>query len=436
MSSSRPASMLLDIPRRFPGASEGLISAGQRQRELPRAGQPARSGGEIAAAAAGPVADRRLTENPADSAAAGDRYETTGLYTLRITAGTGWGGGAAGHRVRVQRIRVDGDDVGGAGDAAHHGATCHRDPAAVLRIEDAAGNVLWDYEAADWRVNVFSDAPELGYLVNSVFSDTALRLEEYGASSPLTPQRPTALVHGLTSNSLDDWTAGYTPNLVVSVPSGAQRPERDGTAGDVDGRGGGIVASGERGGAREPGSNGLDTAAERDRTGGVPAVGAAAERHMPWRELFIAGIQPVQPDTYWQAVEVNRQTRQRATANTPNDLRETQTSFIPPDAALDWWRANRQPLPPEDYDSFTPAGQRGVHLDADRAAGSAGMAARPGGSAGDGAGEPAGATSLSSAKGLTRRSGCRSVASSRRCRRTGHWACGIRPGWTACIRWS
>ncbi|MBK8138215.1 MAG: hypothetical protein IPK52_20780 [Chloroflexi bacterium] len=266
----------------------------------------------------------------------------------------------------------------------------NRDPAAVLRIEDAAGNVLWDYEAADWRVNVFSDAPELGYLVNSVFSDTALRLEEYGTSSPLTPQRPTALVHGLTSNSLDDWTAGYTPNLSISVH--LARSDRSAMAlpgTSTDGaaalwRAVSEAAHGNLAATDWTRPQNVIELAVCQRSGLLPN-GTCPTR----RELFIAGIQPVQPDTYWQAVEVNRQTRQRATANTPNDLRETQTYFIPPDAALDWWRAKPSAAAAGGLRQFHAAGQRGVHLDADRAAGSAGMAARPGGSAGDGAGEPA-----------------------------------------------
>lgn len=349
-----PASMLLDIPRRFPGASEGLIY------------QPANANGsyrgpvslrEAAAKALLPplvqVADNHgLTGILRTARRLGINTLNDGLYTLSLLERDGAVAPldiAYAYSVFGSMGTMSGVPVTPRGTGLRN-----RDPAAVLRIEDAAGNVLWDYAAADWRVNVFSDAPELGYLVNSVFSDTALRLEEYGAGSPLTPQRPTALVHGLTSNSLDDWTAGYTPQLSISVHlARSDRSAMGLPATSTDGaaalwRAVSEAAHGNIGAADWTRPQNVIELAVCQRSGLLPN-GTCPTR----RELFIAGIQPVQPDTYWQAVEVNRQTRQRATANTPNDLRETQTYFIPPDAALDWWRANRQPLPPEDYDSFT-----------------------------------------------------------------------------------
>jgi hypothetical protein len=61
----------------------------------------------------------------------------------------------------------------------------------------------------------------------------------------------------------------------------------------------------------------------------------------------------LQRDTRWEVVEINSRTNQRATVNTPSELRSQQVFFIPPDAALDWWRANNQPLPPEEFDTVS-----------------------------------------------------------------------------------
>jgi hypothetical protein len=70
-------------------------------------------------------------------------------------------------------------------------------------------------------------------------------------------------------------------------------------------------------------------------------------------EIFIAVRPPTQTDTYWRSVEINNQTFQLATASTPAGLRSSTLYFIPPPEAMDWWVANNQPLPPEDYDNIS-----------------------------------------------------------------------------------
>jgi hypothetical protein len=230
----------------------------------------------------------------------------------------------------------------------------NRDPVAILRIEDANGAVLWAYDAVQNRVNVFRDAPELGYLVNSVFSDSALHRERFGASSPLVTTRPTAVVTTLTSDSRDNWAVGYTPQRVVAVH--LNRLDRE--------------ALGFKGYALEgaaalwrsltdtvhadlpvqdfPRPNNIVEATICQRSGLLTHPDCPTRR-----EIFIAGIQPNQTDNFWQAVEINSQTRQLATASTPQALRVRETYFVPPAVALDWWRANRQPLPPSDYDTLS-----------------------------------------------------------------------------------
>jgi len=70
-------------------------------------------------------------------------------------------------------------------------------------------------------------------------------------------------------------------------------------------------------------------------------------------ELFRDGMQPRNLDNFWQTVNVNSRTGQLATVNTAPELVLSETYFVPPDEALDWWRDNYQPLPPEDYDTVS-----------------------------------------------------------------------------------
>jgi hypothetical protein len=67
----------------------------------------------------------------------------------------------------------------------------------------------------------------------------------------------------------------------------------------------------------------------------------------------VAGRAPTQTDTYWQSVEINSQTRQLATANTPRELKTSTLYFIPPPEAQEWWQANNLPLPPKEYDTIS-----------------------------------------------------------------------------------
>jgi hypothetical protein len=70
-------------------------------------------------------------------------------------------------------------------------------------------------------------------------------------------------------------------------------------------------------------------------------------------EIFVEGMQPRQPDTYWQRVTVNNRTGQLATLNTPPELQTDREFFVPPAEAMDWWRENNRPLPPVELDTVS-----------------------------------------------------------------------------------
>jgi membrane peptidoglycan carboxypeptidase len=349
-----PASMLLDIPRNFPGPSEGMIY------------QPSNADGRFS----GPVSLREaaaksllppivqiannhgLTAILRTAHRLGINTLTDGMYDLSLLERGGQVAPldiAFAYSVFGSQGQMLGVPVAPRGIGLRN-----RDPAAVVKIEDAAGNVLWEYRPEDLGVNLFSDAAELGYLINNVLSDAALRLEKYGADSPLTPQRPAAIVHGETSDGLDDWTAGYTPQYSITVHlaradrSAMSLPPSSTNGAAALWRAVSDAAHTNIVPADWPRPENVIEANVCQRSGLLPN-GVCPTR----REIFIAGIQPSQQDNHWQAIELNNRTRQLATPNTPAGERITETYFIPPDAALDWWTANRQPLPPTDYDSFT-----------------------------------------------------------------------------------
>ncbi len=88
-------------------------------------------------------------------------------------------------------------------------------PVAVLRVEDATGMVIWTPEqplaarVLDARV---------AYLISDILSDDLARAPTFGEGSALTlAGRPAAVKTGTTTDFRDNWTVGYTPDLVVGV---------------------------------------------------------------------------------------------------------------------------------------------------------------------------------------------------------------------------
>ena len=89
-------------------------------------------------------------------------------------------------------------------------------PRAVRYVEDAAGNVIWG--AADARpvTRRVLDA-RVAYLITDILSDDTARIPTFGEGSVLNLSRPAAVKTGTTTDFRDNWTVGYTPDLVVGV---------------------------------------------------------------------------------------------------------------------------------------------------------------------------------------------------------------------------
>ncbi|NJN98300.1 MAG: penicillin-binding protein, partial [Anaerolineales bacterium] len=62
--------------------------------------------------------------------------------------------------------------------------------------------------------------PRTAYLITSILSDNYARRSTFGGGSPLQLSRPAAAKTGTTQDWRDNWTVGYTPDLVVGVWAG------------------------------------------------------------------------------------------------------------------------------------------------------------------------------------------------------------------------
>ncbi|MDD4628223.1 MAG: penicillin-binding protein 1C, partial [Candidatus Peribacteraceae bacterium] len=59
--------------------------------------------------------------------------------------------------------------------------------------------------------------PKVAWLITNILSDQSARLPEYGEDGPLNFDFPVAAKTGTTRNSRDNWTIGYTPDVLVGV---------------------------------------------------------------------------------------------------------------------------------------------------------------------------------------------------------------------------
>ncbi|MBI3971706.1 MAG: PBP1A family penicillin-binding protein [Chloroflexi bacterium] len=88
------------------------------------------------------------------------------------------------------------------------------EPVSILKVSDTRGNVLDEWPGP--QPQPVADARH-AYLLTSILSDNAARTPAFGATSPLRLSRPAAVKTGTTDDFRDNWTVGYTSQLVVGV---------------------------------------------------------------------------------------------------------------------------------------------------------------------------------------------------------------------------
>ena len=87
-------------------------------------------------------------------------------------------------------------------------------PVAITKVVDHQGNVLFEYQPTPGDQVVRSAH---AYLISSMLSDPVARAPMFGINSILNLPFPAAVKTGTTNDFRDNWTLGYTPDLVVGV---------------------------------------------------------------------------------------------------------------------------------------------------------------------------------------------------------------------------
>src|SRR5215208_1518970 len=88
-------------------------------------------------------------------------------------------------------------------------------PVAILRIVDFQGTVVHEYQPPQQPEQVLR--AEHAFLMSSILSDNEARAWMFGRNSLLNLPFPVAAKTGTTNDFRDNWTLGYTPDLVTGV---------------------------------------------------------------------------------------------------------------------------------------------------------------------------------------------------------------------------
>jgi penicillin-binding protein 1C len=253
------------------------------------------------------------------------------------------------------------------------------DPVSILRVEDAKGEVLFEYRQPEAREIVFSDGRELtpqeAYMITDVLSDNNARAPVFGSNSALRLSRPAAAKTGTTTDWRDVWTVGYTPQIVTGVWVG----NNDNTPmeGLSSSRGAGPIWHNvmERIYNEGHADRLLGEVIEKfPRPPGLTRVevctisGLLPTEHCPNRknELFVEGTEPTEYCDVHRVERVNRETGKLATACTPPELVEERVYEVYPPEAANWVRQQGIPQPPTQRDEIygcSPEGGEVVILD-------------------------------------------------------------------------
>jgi membrane peptidoglycan carboxypeptidase len=221
-----------------------------------------------------------------------------------------------------------------------------RRPVYIREVRRATGELLYQWTPPP------ADLPELdprvAFLITSILSDEAARLPSFGAGSALSlGSRPAAAKTGTTTDFRDNWTVGYTPQVVVGVWVGNadNTPMRDVTG--VTGAApiwNQFIRAVLNGQPELPFSvpDGLIRAEVCALSGLLPTPDCPQRR---W-EWFIEGTVPTQPDNLYQAFEIDKRTGQLADDNTPPAYRERRVYLVLPPEARAWAKAQGIPEPP------------------------------------------------------------------------------------------
>ncbi|MBE7550347.1 MAG: PBP1A family penicillin-binding protein [Anaerolineales bacterium] len=264
------------------------------------------------------------------------------------------------------------------------------EPVTITRITDHQGQVIYQSPP---NLNPGPQVldPRTAYLITSILSDNYARRSTFGAGSPLNLTRPAAAKTGTTQDWRDNWTVGYTPDLVVGVWAGNADNEPMRHISGVTGaapiwhdlmeelhktipihdfaRPAGLVEKTicadnglipvERSNAQtlnvQPVNHSQSTIQSQRPPLGNSQFPVPCSHTLT--ELFIAGTEPQRFDDWHQSIALDRRNGLRAGVGCPLEFVTIQPFTLYPAEAQAWAKKHAIPQPPEAYSPLCPNSQ-------------------------------------------------------------------------------
>jgi penicillin-binding protein 1C len=88
------------------------------------------------------------------------------------------------------------------------------EPVSILKVEDKDGKTVFEHRAVQGPEVI---KPEEAFLINNILSDNTARLMAFGANSLLNTGKPIAVKTGTTNEQKDNWTIGWSQEVMVGV---------------------------------------------------------------------------------------------------------------------------------------------------------------------------------------------------------------------------
>jgi penicillin-binding protein 1C len=226
------------------------------------------------------------------------------------------------------------------------------DPFAVLAVSNANGEPLFNRQsqARPERSRGIANRksvidPRIAWLITDILSDNTARAAAFGQSSVLRLSRPAAVKTGTTTDFRDNWTIGYTPQIVTGVWVGNASGESMRRVSGVAGAGPiwhDFMEAVHRGKPVEwfTRPDGLMNVEICALSGKLPTSDCAHTR----REWFIEGTQPRQRDDWYRRVKIDVVTGQPASGATPAERVVERVMLDLPVVARDWARKMGWPV--------------------------------------------------------------------------------------------
>ena len=215
----------------------------------------------------------------------------------------------------------------------------------ILRVEQGAGAALDEYARRQTRRIIGSD---LAYLVQEILTDRSGRAD-LAAPALAGSRSAVAVMLAEDLKAEGAWAFAFTSGFAVGVRSRSYAMDR------ADPRAPWILAQAAAGWALRalPLQTWLEPPGIVRRDVCVPS-GLLPSRFCPnvVSEIFLAGNEPLQVDTFYRPVAVNRESGRLATLWTPLSLVEEQVFFSLEGEARTWGERSGFPLPPDTYDTL------------------------------------------------------------------------------------